>query len=129
MRYLGIDYGTKRVGIAVSSEDGKIAFPHGVWPCDGQLGEQIKKFCKEREIGAIVIGDSKDFNGKDNPIMDAVRALADDLENGTGLPVFLEPEFLTSAEASRAPGGSEKLDVASATIILQSYLDKENNKK
>lgn len=129
MRYLGIDYGTKRVGIAVSDEDGKIAFPHGVWPCDGQLGEKIKKICKEREIGAIVAGDSKDFNGKDNPIMDAVRTLADDLQKSMGLPVFLEPEFLTSAEASRAPGGSEKLDASAAALILQSHLDKKNNKK
>src|SRR3989344_294976 len=58
MRYLGIDYGTKRVGLALSDEGGNMAFPLAVVKNDAKLNDTIVSFVKEKQVGAIVIGHS-----------------------------------------------------------------------
>jgi RNase H-fold protein (predicted Holliday junction resolvase) len=85
--------------------------------------------CQKEAVGAIVIGESKDFKGNDNFIMNDVRKLAKALETKVGISVFLEPEFLTSRQAAQIQGAHSKLDASSATIILQSYLDKQTYRK
>ncbi len=129
MRFLGIDYGTKRVGIAISDDDGKIAFPNDTLQNGRNLNDKIIKLCKDRDIGTVVIGESNNFQGKENPIMGEVKKLAEFLKSETKLPVIMEPEFLTSAQASRIQGEVEGIDASAAAIILQSYLEKMKNVK
>lgn len=126
MRHIGIDYGAKRVGVALSDETNSLAFPHSVAENgDGLVGE-IGRIAAENGVGRIVVGESKDYQGNDNEIMGGILRFKSDIESVLGLEVVLEPEFLTSAEASRATGDA-MLDASAAAIILQSYLDKKKN--
>ncbi len=137
MKLLGIDYGTKRVGIALSDDEGVLAFPYDVFPQDKSLSKKIAALCKEKGVAVIVIGESRDFKQRENPIMPAARALKDVLEKETGLPVYFEPEMLTSAQARRAPAKQEKtrrprkrknVDASAAALILQGYIDRHENR-
>ena len=71
MRYLGIDYGTKRIGVALSDEKGKMAFAHSVIPNLGERknGGKNKKICAENFVGKIILGKSLNYKGEPNPIM------------------------------------------------------------
>ena len=128
MKYLGIDYGEKRVGIAVSDEDGIMAFPLDVLSNDKRLVTRIREICKREKAEVIVIGESKDLAGKDNAIMQGARALVSALKKEVGLPVSWESELFTSAEAERIQGKHGMLDASAAAIILKSYLDKRGAK-
>lgn len=129
MKYLGIDFGTKRVGIAISDEEGKIAFPNEVLPNDSGLLQNVIKICDGNLIGAVVIGESNDFAGNPNPIMKDVKKFIKGLEKKIKAPIIFEPEFLSSVQASRIQGETKKLDASAAAIILQSFLDKNNSKQ
>jgi putative Holliday junction resolvase len=124
MKYLGIDYGSKRVGVAISDDDGVFAFPHAVIARTGAL-EAIAVLCKERTITGIVIGESNNFQGTANPIQEDIQKFATALTEKTKLPVILEPEYYTSAEASRLQGENGMHDASAAALILKSYLDKK----
>ena len=124
MRYLGIDYGTKRVGVAISDEAGEFALPFLVLPNDKKLLTAMTAICREKNIGTIVIGESKNFAGEDNPLQEKINQFKKELKQETGLPVELEPEFFTSAEAARLQGKNAKLDASAAALILKSFLDK-----
>lgn len=127
MKKIGIDFGEKRVGIAVSNENGKMAFPHSVIPNNKKLLEKIISMILKEEISEIVIGESTNFSGKPNKIMKEVEKFAKALATETKLPIFFEPEFLTSAQAERIQGKNKKIDASAAAIILQSYLDKNSD--
>src|SRR3989344_7860763 len=140
MRYLGIDFGSKRVGLALSDESGTLAFPYSVLKNDKALLFEIERIVKEQKVKLIVIGESKDFNGTDNPIAKQAEDFKKEVQAVTHKRVEYEPEFLTSVQAgrkqSRRPYGSrgsglraqqrrnnDRLDASAAAIILQSYLD------
>lgn len=128
MKLLGIDFGRKRVGIAVSDEEQKIAFPKAVYPNDKKLINRIADYCAENSVGGIVLGESRNFKGEDNPVMKDILKFKKKFEEATNLSVFMEPEFMTSSEAEkmRAEGDDkEMLDASAAAVILQSYLDKK----
>jgi len=125
MKYLGIDYGKKRVGIAVSDEAGQFAMPKEVLPNDGTLIDKISFLVKEIEVVAVVIGESKDYKGNDNSIMEKIAPFKAALEK-QGMQVILEPEFMTSYAAQRFQGKNELHDASAAALILQSFLDKKN---
>lgn len=128
MRYLGIDYGTKKLGLALSDEEGTMGFPFEIIPNDAKLSDALSMLIVEERIEAIVIGESKDYAGNPNPIANAARALGEELEERTGIPVFYEPEMLTTQEARRDFEGvhSNKgdVDAAAAALILTSYLSR-----
>jgi len=126
MKTLGIDYGTKKVGIAISDEDGRMAFPHGVLPNDNRLTTVIQELCAKETIGAVVLGESLDFSGQPNPVMKKILAFKKTLEGKLSLPVFLEKEFLTSKQARNIHDSGDLNDASAAAIILQSYLDKNS---
>jgi putative holliday junction resolvase len=128
MRYLGIDYGSKRVGIALSDVEGQMAFPKAVLPNNRYLIMDIVKLCKSQKVEVIVVGESKDFNMNDNPILASSRFFAQELGRETGCQVEFEPEYMTSAQAERIQGKGALLDASAAAIILQSYLDKQVHK-
>jgi len=136
---LGIDYGAKRVGLALSDEGQTIAVPFSVTPNDRTLFREIKSMVDTRGIKEIVLGESKDFKGNDNPIMKAVRDFQVELERDLKVKVFFEPEFMTSQQARRAFGTSGEesgvsgvrgfVDASAAALILQSFLDRRKSRK
>ena len=128
MRYLGIDFGEKRVGIALSDEDGKIAFPKKVLSNDGELLRNIIDECLQNNAEVIVMGESRDFHGQINEIMWKIQAFRKQLEV-LGKQVIYEPEFLTSVQATKITGENDMIDASAAALILQSYLDRQNNLK
>jgi len=126
MRTIGIDYGKKRVGVAISDEIGDFAYPYGVLVNTKRLVKEILEICKKEGVGEIVIGESLDFKGNKNQIMGDVEKFKAELEKETELPVKYENEFMTSAEASRGQGFVDKLDASAAAIILRTYLNRKN---
>ncbi len=125
MRLLGIDYGTKRVGIALSDETGVFAFPHSVLKNNKDLIKKITEICKREKVVKIILGESLDYKGKDNSIMRMVAVFKNILEKETGLNVVYENESMSSAEAERIQGKGEMLDASAAAIILKSFIDKQ----
>lgn len=124
MRFLGIDYGEKNVGLALTDDKGMMAFPHSVIGNDKNLVSMIEKIAQENGATEIVVGESKDFKGKPNKIMKKVDAFVTELR-AKGLAVHLEPEFMSSEQARHFTGENAMIDASAATIILQSYIDKK----
>lgn len=123
MRLLGIDYGEKRVGIALTDDKSLLAFPHSVVPNTKNLLRDVAEIARRSNIETIVIGESKNNQGKDNRIMDEIRPFAVEIAK-LGYNVVFEPEFLTSHQASHFLGKTAKTDASAASIILQSYIDR-----
>jgi len=123
MRYLGIDFGEKRVGIAVSDEEGKIAFPTAVLVNDQDLLKNIIDLCMKNGIEMVVMGESRNYQGQINNIMWKIDGFRKQLET-VGFKVVFEPEYMTSVQASQITGENKMLDASAAAIILQSFLDK-----
>ena len=151
MRYLGIDYGTKRVGLSMSDEEGKIAFPYKVVQNNLELVDMIHNICGEEDVSAIVLGESLDSAGNKNKVMGSIEELKRNLEVELDLPVDFEKEFMTSVHGGEQKfknifiarkikkftspnkkNGGEKVgkdDSKAATLILQRYLDRKNLNK
>ncbi|MEK7081804.1 MAG: RuvX/YqgF family protein, partial [Patescibacteria group bacterium] len=108
---------------------GEFALPFSVLPNNDALLVAIAAICRDKNIGLIVLGESKNFAGEDNPIMKNIREFKIRLEKETGLFVHFEPEFFTSVEAGRIQGKNAKLDASAAALILKSFLEKRNYKK
>ena len=129
MRILGIDYGRKKMGLALS--DGPLAEPYKILRYQDIeiLREKIKKIVKELEIEKVVVGLSE---GK---MAEETKEFAKNLEEKLGLSVILQDETLTTHEAqdlSIKAGIKRKKrktmeDAYSAALILQSYLDSTYN--
>jgi putative holliday junction resolvase len=138
MRYLGIDYGSKRVGIALSDDSGNLAFPKKILPNNLSLIEAIDNICQKENASAIVIGESHDLSGKPNKIMGSIEEFKRNIEAEIDLPVYFEKEFMTTIEARRRSGKevnnahkvkkekSAAADASAAALILQRFLDKKN---
>lgn len=124
MKIIGIDYGEKRVGMAISDDSGKMAFPFSVLENNDKLLGKIKDIIERENVKKIVVGESKDFSGKPNMIMKDIEMFINSLESQIDLNVVLEPEFLTSHQAERYTGKNSMHDASAAAIILQSYLDR-----
>lgn len=131
MRYLGIDYGTKHIGIAVSDEAGTMGFPHATLSRTPSVSKDITLLCEKEGIGHIVIGESLQSDGTPNKLMEEIREFAGELRRYTGLPVSFEPEMYSSQEARRAPSGERdhraRVDAQAAALILTSFLSHHGN--
>lgn len=125
MRLLGIDYGTKRVGVALSDDKGLMAFPKAVFPNDNYLFTEIKNLVKANGIETIVVGESRDYQMAENPIMRKVKPFVEELKRDLGVVVVYEPELLTSHQAAHFQGKTDMIDASAASIILQSYIDRQ----
>ncbi len=124
MRIMGIDYGSKNVGIAVTDEGGQMAFPHGVLKNDINLQREIENLIEKKNVTEIVIGHSLGRDGKPNAIHTKVEELMMDLTLSVGIPIHLQPEQYTTQEAVRLQGKNDQVDASAAAIILNSYLTK-----
>ncbi len=119
MRYLGLDYGAKRIGLALSSEG--IAFPQGIIANDNNLFPFLREMVEREKVSSIVVGDTRTLGGSANPITKDAEAFMKRLAKETNLPVLGAREAESSREASRYV--EETRDDAAAAIILQRYLD------
>ena len=124
MRFLGIDYGTKRVGLSLSDENGEMAFPLAVIENSDSLVSQLEQVIEEKQVEQIVIGHSLNKDGGVNPVQSEVEELITNFTLSTGLPVHLEPEQYTTQAAIRDQGRNDMTDAAAATIILNSYIER-----
>ena len=133
MRYLGVDYGSKKVGLALSDEAGTMGFPHDIIANTPRLAGVLRALIARENVGAVVIGESRTLAGGDNPIAHAAHALGEVLERGAGIPIAYEPEVFTTVEARRPPEKLEKsraakrrvdVDASAAALILTSYLSR-----
>ena len=121
---MGIDYGTKKVGIAFTDESGSMAFPHAVVPNTPKLLDVIIGLIDEKRVEEIVIGHSLDKEGKPNKVHEAVEALMLDLTLQCGVPVHLQPEQYTTQAAIQLQGRNAQTDASAAALILDAYLTK-----
>jgi putative pre-16S rRNA nuclease len=130
-RSLGVDYGTKRVGLAISDSLGITARPLSVVPRSAVVDEVVN-LVKEHDIGTIVVGLPTRLSGDEGMSASEARKLADELGAATGAEVVLADERYTSRMADDALLESgmkrrkrrENVDKVAAAIILQDYLDR-----
>lgn len=133
MRRLGIDHGERRVGVALSDEDGLIASPHTTVERRDpkKLVEDIAALAREHEVGEIVVGLPLTLEGREGASARRARRFAEHLEAATGLPLVMWDERLTTLAAERALGAAgvkakkqkAVVDKVAAALLLQSYLD------
>ncbi|MDB4991774.1 MAG: methionyl-tRNA synthetase/methionyl-tRNA synthetase C-terminal region/beta chain [Parcubacteria group bacterium] len=129
MKYMGIDYGTKKTGIAFSDDAGTMGFPFGVKPTDPRLLDDLALLIKEKGVGAAVFGESTNFAGGENAVAAEAKAFAEDLRARTGIEIHFESEMFTTQAARRFPDGSRMqgspdVDASAAALILTSYLER-----
>ena len=131
-RVLGIDFGMKRIGLALSDPSQIIASPLKTIQAAKTLEQTIDLILKELEgVETIVLGLPLLFSGKDSSTTETVRKFAALLEAKSNLPLILCDERLTTTQVERIlkednmsrKKRSKHLDTMSATLILQTYLD------
>jgi putative Holliday junction resolvase len=124
-RFLGIDYGTKRIGLAISDEGATLAFPKEVLLNDKNTFSRLAEVVKSENIIEIVVGESTNFAGGVNPVGSEIEAFISELTKYFPLPIRKQKEFLTSVEARRYKDKDRQsgVDAGAAALILQRYLD------
>lgn len=129
MRYLGVDYGGRRIGVARSDADGVMAFPLQTieYRARKDAIAALKEICSI-EIAVVVIGLPIGLDSKETDETRKVREFAAELAQAIALPIYFENEMLTSRMAYDAGMRGGDIDASSAAIILQSYLDKNVKK-
>ena len=121
---MGIDVGSKRVGVALTDEGRNMAFPEAVLKQDNYLVKSLVSIIEKKGVAEIVLGHSLDKDGKPNKIHELTEALMLDLTLETGLPVHLESELFTTQAALRIQGRNEMTDAAAAALILDAFITK-----
>ncbi len=136
-RILGVDFGLRRVGLAVCDCLHILATPLPAFKTDSMRNsiDGVAKVCAEQSVGGIVVGLPLNLDGSESVQSGRARAFARNLGNVTGLPVELfderlstveADELLTQAGVKRAADRAKLIDSMAAKVILQSYID--NNK-
>ena len=136
MRIMGLDYGTKTVGVAISDALLLTAQPYETITRErpAQLRKTVQRLeaiIADEEIGEIVLGFPKNMNNTEGERASATKEFQEMLERRTLLPVHLQDERLTTVEADRIleetgvahSARKEHIDKMAAAIILQAYLD------
>jgi putative Holliday junction resolvase len=137
-RYLGLDVGSKRIGVAVSDELGLLAQPVLTLTRKRNPREDLRslaRLCRRFGCVGIVVGDPLHLSGEASAQAGKTRAFAEELGLLAGLPVHLWDERLTSREAHEilyAAGKSREehkplVDQVAAVLILQGFLDAQRN--
>lgn len=132
-KILALDYGQRRIGVAVS--DALHMMAHGretlLFKSKRELFEHLRRLIQEEQIGLIVVGLPRHMNGEDSDMTKIVQAFIHELEGQTQLPVVAWDERWSSKQAARtlAESGARRqrkeiIDQLAAVLILQSYLDR-----
>ncbi len=133
MRFLGIDHGTKRMGIAISDEAGVIALPLefiSATPFAGFL-LRLKEIIRDKQVELILVGMPRNMDGSYGPAALKVQEFVAVLKETIAIPIKTWDERLTSAQANRflleanvrRDKRKNTVDKTAAAILLQSYLD------
>lgn len=127
MKYLGIDYGSKRTGLAVSGGDGRIAVLKETVEEEGQQAviNRIKEIVEEDEIESIVVGLPVNMDSEATEMTETVKRFIAKLRDHVTIPVQITDERLTTEMASKLLRGvkNEERDQVAAQILLQNFLD------
>jgi len=128
MRILAIDFGEKRIGLATSDATGTLATPRRTLRRNDDLraAAEILRFCREEEIGLLIVGIPRSPEGVESPIAARIRSFAAKLAAATAIPVRFHEETLTSNEAQRRlppRSGREEVDRMAAAVLLEDYLN------
>ena len=139
MRALAIDYGERRIGLALSDATGLLASPWKQMPNDANVGaaarrlaDEVKRLQAEDDgLAAVVIGLPRRLNGDANEQTGRVQALARQLALAIAVPITLQDERLTSHAADELLAQREHdwrkrkkdVDAMAAALILQDFLD------
>ena len=128
MKYLGIDFGSKKVGFAQSDDEGRMAYPLMIAPNDAILLKDTLELIREMKFSIVVIGESVDGHGKPNAIAKEARKFGTMIENAVDVKIVFEKEWYSTVEARKQPGneGNHNVDDQAAAIVLQRHLDKVN---
>jgi putative Holliday junction resolvase len=136
MRYIGLDLGSRTLGVSLSDQNGIIASSYKIIRHEEEyekLIDEVKKIVDEYKVDKIVLGLPKNMNGTIGPKGELSYKFKEMLEKGIGLEVFLEDERLSTKEATNLlikndtsrKKRKQVIDSMAATIILQSFLDKK----
>jgi len=135
MRYLGIDYGTARIGIALSDACSVIASPLKTVKAEPVKNAvmEIAEICSEKSVEEIVIGLPLHMNGDEGVSAEGARKLGEEIENATKLKINYIDERLSTVSADKALSEGNvrgkkrkaKVDSVAAAIILQTFLDRK----
>lgn len=137
MRYLGLDLGSRTLGVAISDKTGLIASSLKVIRHEEEydrLIDEVKNLVLELEVDAIVLGFPKNMNNTIGPKGELSLEFKEKLEKNINIPVYLQDERLSTKSAldTLIKGDVSRkdrkkvVDSLAATIILQSYLDRRN---
>ena len=135
MRYLGLDLGSKTIGLALSDKTGLIATSYGILRHDNDhlsCLKELKEVIAKEKVEGLVLGFPKNMNNTIGPRGEATLDFKKHLEEELSLPVYLEDERLTTKQAEDVlllgdvsrKKRKKVIDGIAATIILQNYLDK-----
>ena len=142
MRIMGLDFGSRTVGVAIS--DSLLLTAQGVEIIrrkeENKLRQtlaRIEELIVENEVEEIVLGLPKNMNDTEGVRVELTKEFKDKLERRTGLPVYFRDERLTTVAADKAmmeagirrENRKDYVDMIAATLILQGYLDRRNNEK
>ncbi|HET9794485.1 MAG TPA: Holliday junction resolvase RuvX [Thermoanaerobaculia bacterium] len=123
MRYLAVDFGERRIGLATSDATGLIATPRKtvLRTSDRAAIGEIGDFARTEEVEGLVVGLPHHADGRENALAPRVRSFARKLSDALALPVEFVDEHLTSrAAADRYP--SAEIDAAAAAVLLDDFL-------
>jgi len=136
MRWLSIDHGTKKIGLAFSDELELLASPFAVWPMEEEATlEKLVTLAKTEGVQGLLVGLPRHKDGTESATAPLARTFGEALATRTGLPLRFLDEHLTSMEAERllaqrgvkAKDRKAKLDAAAAAVLLQEWLDERQN--
>ena len=138
-KYLAVDYGDKRTGLAECDISGMLASGIGTISEGGmrKTAERVAKEAESRSCKKIIIGLPKNMDGSEGQRTDVIRAFADLVREYTNIEIDFYDERMTTMIAYRymsevgtfGKKRKNNVDTLSAEIILQSYLDRERNER
>ena len=128
VRWLGVDPGERRVGIAVCDPEERIAVPLEVVPGSAAF-PAIRSIAAREEIGGVVVGLPLLLDGSEGSAVRMARKLGARLERVLGLPVEYEDERLSTAAAEREPAGGGPRDDIAAALVLQQFIDRRRRNR
>jgi len=135
-RILAVDYGRKRIGLALSDELGLTAQPYAILTRTNRRDDlrRLREICRKHEVARIVVGHPVHMTGEKSPMADEAAQFAARLEKEFAIPVELADERLTSWEAEQTLSetrpsrrrGRKALDDVAAAVLLRDYLERKS---